>query len=249
VRITTVHPASAPIAGQNVRCEIASGGGSLGSLGGPTQVIVQTQEVRDEGGVLIDAVATCPSWFLGATAGTNTLRAVALNIDDGIIAKEDNGEGGVTSVVLHGVQTFSATATAPPFGFVSVNTPSGASLDNTAFTLYGGLVSFVATIQNPGDAQSNVTLQGFVTQGSTRRAAGGTVLTCVGASQGVLPTGRCVENSGAFASDAEGISGTGTFAAGAATLVLELWQSGVGSGTLLASKSIPITIVIQQIGN
>ena len=113
-RVATIHPSLSPAVGQNVRCEIASGGGSLGSLGGPTQAIVQTQAVLNVAGAIVDAVATCPSWYLGPNGGTNTLRMVALNIDDGIVAKEDNGEGGVQSEILHGVVTFTATGVSGP---------------------------------------------------------------------------------------------------------------------------------------
>ena len=110
-RVTIVHPSLSPAVGQSVRCEITGGGGHLGSLTGPTSDIVQTQAVTNEAGVVVDAVATCPAWYLGPEAGTNnnTLRMVALSIDDGIVASEDNGEGGTQTEVLHGVQTFTAT--------------------------------------------------------------------------------------------------------------------------------------------
>ena len=128
-RITTVHPSLAPAVGQSIRCQITGGGGSLGSLGGPTQVVVQTQAVLNDAGAVVDAVATCPAWYLGPTAGANTLQMVALNIDDGIIAKEDNGEGGVFAETLHGVQTF--TAQGVNVSGVTLNAPqNGAILGN-----------------------------------------------------------------------------------------------------------------------
>jgi hypothetical protein len=110
-RITTVHPTAAPAVGQNVRCEITSGGGSLGSLGGPTDSVVQTQAVRNDAGAIVDAVATCPAWYLGPTPGANTLQMVALSIDDGTQAAQDDGEGGSEIETLHGVTTFTATGT------------------------------------------------------------------------------------------------------------------------------------------
>jgi hypothetical protein len=111
-RITTVHPSSAPAVGQSVRCAITGGGGSLGSLGGPTNIIVQTQAVRNDAGAIVDAVATCPAWYLGPNPGVNTLQMVALSIDDTTKAAEDDGEGGTEIETLHGVTTFTATGTA-----------------------------------------------------------------------------------------------------------------------------------------
>jgi hypothetical protein len=132
-------------------------------------------------------------------------------------------------------------------GFVSVTTSDGTTpFDGSGLVIDGGVSDFaayVATIQNPGaalgSANTPVILQGWVQQGTTRRAAGGTVLTC--ASQGVLPSGTCVQNGGASPNDIQA-AGSGTFAVGSATLVLELWSGSVGSGTLLATKSIPITL-------
>lgn len=113
-RITSVHPSLAPAVGQKVSCEITGGAGHLGSPTGPTSAVVPTQAITNDAGAVVDAIATCPAWYLGAEAGTNnnTLRMVALNIDDGITAAEDDGEGGVLTDVLHGVVTFTATATA-----------------------------------------------------------------------------------------------------------------------------------------
>ena len=189
-----------------------------------------------------DGIAACPILTLGPNPATNTVTATALNIDNNVVAVED-GEGTFVEA-LNSVVTFNATATLGAISFVSVTTASGAAFDGTSFVVDGAFINFIATIQNPrsafGSANSPVILQGWVQQGQTRRAAGGTDLTC--AAIGTLPNGTCVQNSGASANDIQS-AGAGTFVAGNATLVLELWQGSVG-GTLLVSKSIPITLTI-----
>jgi hypothetical protein len=232
VVVTSVHLHTVPVENEPVRCDVIAGGGSLGTLG-TTSATVMT---------LSDGTAKCPTLILGPNPVTNSVKVTALNIDDGVLAAEDFGEG-LSIQPLRGAVTFSATATAGTLGFVSVTKTDGQTpFDNSTLTIDGSNVSFIATIQNPGSAlgSSNapVILQNWVQQGDTRRAAGGTVLTC--ASQGVLPNGMCVQNWSALANDIQS-SGGGTFTAGSATLILELWQGSV-EGTLLATKSIPITL-------
>jgi hypothetical protein len=233
VLITSQHFNSVPVPNEPVQCKVTAGGGNLGN--GITLDTVFTGP---------DGIAACPILTLGPTAVPNTVTATALNIDDGVTASEDLGRGPF-SVTLHGVVTFNATATAGTLGFVSVTTTDGQTpFDNSSLSIDGPVVDFIATIQNPGSAIGSsdvpVILQNWVQQGKTRRAAGGTDLTC--ATQGVLPSGSCVQNWGASANDVQS-SGTGVLSAGSATLILELWQGSVGDGTLLATKSIPITLI------
>ncbi len=54
----------------------------------------------------------------------------------------------------------------------------------------GPSVPYTATLNNPGPQRPNVALQGWITQGATRRAAGGQLVTC-GLSAGVMPIGNC----------------------------------------------------------
>lgn len=230
VLITSQHFNTVPVANEPVRCHITAGGGTFGNADTATVLTGS------------DGIAACPILTLGPTAGTNTVTATALNIDDGVVASEDFE--GPTTVTLHGIVTFNATATAGTLGFVSVTTTDGQTpLDGSTFPIDGSAVNFIATIQNPGSAIGSsdvpVVLQNWIQQGKTRRAANGTDLTCT--SLGVLPNGTCVQSWDAAANDVQA-SGTGFFSAGSATLILELWQGSVGDGTLLATRSIPITL-------
>lgn len=232
VLITSQHLNSVPVPNEPVRCDITAGGGNFGNATTTATVVTGS-----------DGVAACPILTLGQTAGTNTVTATALNIDDGVIASEDLGEGPFP-VTLHGVVAFNATATQGTLGFVSVTTSDGqTAFDGSTLSIEGPVVNYIATIQNPGGAIGNgdvpVALQNWIQQGKTRRAAGGTDLTC--SSLGILPNGTCVQNWGASANDIQS-SGTGVFTAGSATLVIELWQGSIGNGTLLATKSVPITL-------
>lgn len=229
-----------PLMNLQVQCVINPGSGSFSATPAIAgTVIVDAQHAT----ALTDAngVATCPSWVLAAT-GPNQLTVSYAKIDNGIIAVEDTPSR--QEVVLHNNVTFTATGTQATIGFVSVTTSDGqTAFDGSTLSIEGPIVNYIATIQNPGSAIGNgdlpVVLQNWIQQGKTRRAAGGTDLTC--ASLGILPNGTCVQNWGASANDIQN-SGTGTFTAGSATLVIELWSGSVGGGTLLATKSIPITL-------
>lgn len=88
VTISTLHQGVAPsgqiaqivgVPGQQVKCEILTGGGSFdGGVGSPTVVVTGT-----------DGVAHCPRWILGITPGPNTMQAVALGINNNTFAVED----------------------------------------------------------------------------------------------------------------------------------------------------------------
>ena len=83
----------------------------------------------------------------------------------------------------------------------------------------GPFTEYTATIQNPGVDRSLVLIQGWIRQGTARRAAGGGDVTC-GPELGVLPNGSCQELGSIVASNAT--SGTGTLVPGAATFEVEL---------------------------
>jgi len=115
---------------------------------------------------------------------------------------------------------------------------SALSLASTTLTIEGPAAKYTATLQNPAGSLQNVSLQGWVIQGLTRRAAGGTLVTC--SSPGVLPTGTCTMSS--FASASHNGVFTEVFAPGPATFLLYLNQSSGGATTLLDSALIPITL-------
>jgi hypothetical protein len=101
----------------------------------------------------------------------------------------------------------------------------------------GGSSSFAATLRNPGAALSGVLLQGWIDQGATRRAAGGSMVFLPGQPVGVLPSGLSdvpgfigVSNTGA---------GNGTLVPGAAIFELQM----IMNGTLLETRTVPITLV------
>jgi hypothetical protein len=116
-------------------------------------------------------------------------------------------------------------------------TPGIAALSSsTGVILIGGPVgSYAATLRNPGTNLSNVVLQGFLIQGSTRHAAGGTVV-IAGAGNGVLPTGFC--NVAFSISASNTVGGTGTLVTGPATFELQMTMNG----SLLELKTITVML-------
>jgi hypothetical protein len=99
VLITSQHSNLVPVPNEPVRCHVTFGGGNFGNA--DTATVLSGA----------DGIAACPILTLGPTAGTNTVSATALNIDDGVAASEDFGEGPFP-VTLRGVVTFNATANA-----------------------------------------------------------------------------------------------------------------------------------------
>ena len=113
----------------------------------------------------------------------------------------------------------------------------------SSFIVLGAsFTSYTATIQNPGPSRSIVLIQGWISQGSARRAAGGTQLLCSGAAPGELPTGSC-DAPGDMVAGNDPADGTGTLVPGPATFELELKQFNGTSETILDTRTIPITLV------
>ena len=100
----------------------------------------------------------------------------------------------------------------------------------------GRTTPFTATLENPGTARSGMGIQGWILQGTTLRAANGTVISC-GSGQGVLPTGTCTVAFELSASNSAG--GTGTFVPGAATFELDLRDS---TGAVIDKATKAITL-------
>jgi hypothetical protein len=109
--------------------------------------------------------------------------------------------------------------------------------------LGSGYTSYTTTIQNPGPARSTVLVQGWISQGTARRAAGGSNVNCAGFPYGTLPTGTCSTLADMVASNDPIIVGTGTLVPGPATFELELKQYDGTTTTILDTESIPITLV------
>ena len=72
-------------------------------------------------------------------------------------------------------------------------------------------------LENPGPARSIAGIQLWISQGSARRAAGGTQVRCDGGIGGDLPTGTCNTPGDIVAFNGLS-SGTGTLVLGPATL-------------------------------
>jgi hypothetical protein len=100
----------------------------------------------------------------------------------------------------------------------------------------GPSVLYTATLNNPGLRRSNVSLQGWIIQGATRRAAGGQLVTC-GLAAGVMPTGNCTAQGPIGASSTA--AGSGTFTVGSATYELQVRQDGV----VVGSRTIGVILV------
>jgi hypothetical protein len=162
----------------------------------------------------------------------------------GAIAASSRAEG--VGTLLPGPATFQlqlkqgATVLAAgtvPVALASNVPPSIAVLTAApAFAFIGGAVTaYAATLTNPGASRSNMGLQGWVSQGLVRRAAGGSVVPA-GAGAGVLPTGTFPLSGPISASNTAG--GSGTLVPGAATFELQLMDNGTAIGT----RTLPVTL-------
>jgi hypothetical protein len=125
----------------------------------------------------------------------------------------------------------------------SVPTITSVTPASSFVVLGAGFTSYSTTIQNPGPSRSGMGIQGWIRQGSARRAAGGPPFLCNGGgTPDVLPTGSCTM-PGDIGARNEPADGSGTLVPGPATFELELKQTDATSETILDTKSIPITLV------
>src|SRR5262249_44717827 len=142
--------------------------------------------------------------------------------------------GGGTGTLAPGAATFEvqltqgttvlATSTVPLTLVSTAPTMTALTPNATSVTLEGAAVAYSTTLNNPGASQTNVLLQGWINQGTVRRAAGGAMVMC-GAGVGVLPTGSFPVQGSMGASNGSG--GSGTLVAGAATLEVQMIQNNV----------------------
>jgi hypothetical protein len=125
-----------------------------------------------------------------------------------------------------------------PVSIVSGATITGLRLDATSDTLLleGAAAPYTASLQNVASTVSGISVQGFVVQGTARRFAGGTFVSC-GATLGVLPTGKCTMAFQFSASN--NTAGTGTLVTGPASFELQLVD---GTGKVLSTAAVPIHV-------
>ncbi|HET7374339.1 MAG TPA: hypothetical protein VFJ20_13205, partial [Gemmatimonadaceae bacterium] len=98
-------------------------------------------------------------------------------------------------------------------------------------------VPYFATLRNVGTSLSGISLEGWVSQGTARRFAGGGAVVC-GSGSGVLPNGTCTIQSQLTATN--NTSGTGTLSTGAATFELRLVDA---SGAVLSTAILPLYLI------
>ncbi len=108
-------------------------------------------------------------------------------------------------------------------------------MPNNTLPIGGVNGRYTATLTNNGGALSGAVLQGYIVQGSARRAAGGVVANC-GSGSGILPTGTCTMSFAVGASNTG--SGSGTLADGVATFELDLT-----AGSTTVSRSIGVNLI------
>ncbi|MEO6527562.1 MAG: hypothetical protein ABIP93_13110 [Gemmatimonadaceae bacterium] len=152
---------------------------------------------------------------------------------------------GAAVLVLHLLQTVNGVETELNLRSVDVNlvgTPviSALTLTSTTLAIDGPSVGWTATLQNPAKSLQDVALQGTIVQGTTRRAAGGLLVTC-GSAFGLLPPGTCTITFSASASSTG--SGNGALVPGAAVFELKMTQTVNGVATTLDTRTVAVTLV------
>jgi hypothetical protein len=113
-----------------------------------------------------------------------------------------------------------------------------ATLSLPDVVINGAATPYTVTVNNPGSKLAGVSLQGWLTQDSVRRAAGGTLVS-VGSGDAVLPNGTYTVSGTVIATNTG--NGTGTLALGPAMFELEL---KVGA-SVLTTTTVPVTVVHQ----
>jgi hypothetical protein len=134
-----------------------------------------------------------------------------------------------------------AAATSSPFDVIT--TPArfdSLKLNSTTVAIEGLAVGYTAWLANAsGRTMRQAGVQGWIEQGSARRAAGGTLVgTNCGGSVGTMAPGTCRLFSRLSASNRAEINGTGTLVPGPATARFDLFEASAIHETL----RIPITL-------
>ena len=114
-------------------------------------------------------------------------------------------------------------------------------LSSNTLNIEGPSVNGNVTIGNSGSPIDGVSIRGLITQGAaSREASPKTDLTCAG-TIATLPGGTC--DMVFVASASNSADGTGTLVPGSAVFELDVIQTVAGTETVLASKTIAITLV------
>lgn len=114
-------------------------------------------------------------------------------------------------------------------------TITSVSLSNSTLAIEGVSVTYTATLSNPGPTLTGVVAQGYMVQGSARRAAGGTQVNC-NAGLGVLPSGTCQISFVVVAGNS--YSGSGTLVPGNANFELDLT-----AGSSTATRTTGVNLI------
>ena len=168
----------------------------------------------------------------------------------GQLSIASNGAGGTLTPgaatllvqLVHGSTVIAVSPGVPATLFP--NAPRFTALTvNPGLPFIGGPTTpFSATVTNPGASQSNVILQGWMNQGSARRAAGGALITCGSNPSGIFPTGTFAVTGVYSASNTTG--GTGGLVPGPATFELQL----IANGSVLATQTTPVVLQANTAG-
>jgi hypothetical protein len=204
--------------------------------------LVQGNVTRSAGGSL----ANCGAGAGGLPQGTctMTLTAAASNSNPG----SGTLTPGTAKLVISLNQTAGTTTTLLDSRTLRVNltavptTPyiSNLVLSFTSLVINGTSGDYTVTLQNPttGD-QSLLLVQGYVTQGTAYRGAGGTNVLC-GSASGTLPPGTCSFSFTAGVNNS--LPGNGALVAGPAVFRLELLKSDGVTTTVLDSREVAIML-------
>lgn len=195
--------------------EVASGSSALSMKNGQVSGIVSL---------------STPATPLTCAAANRTAVLISTSFDG---VQVTHAEAGSIPVV----GTFNRTFFTLPTETLPVVTD--AQLSNSVLTIEGAPVDYTATINNPGPLLSPISVQAWITQGSTFRAAGGASVSCTGPLSGELPTGVCQFSWTAGARN-DPAAGSGTLVPGPA--VLELNVRGSPSVRVLAGWRFDITL-------
>jgi hypothetical protein len=114
-------------------------------------------------------------------------------------------------------------------------------LSSNTLSIEGPAVSGNVDIGNSGTPIDSVSIRGLIVQGSaSREASAKTNVNCAG-TPATLPNGTCPMTFSASASNSG--NGTGTLVPGAAVFELDVIQTVAGTETVLASKTLSVTLV------
>ena len=212
-------------AGVVVRAELTQGASSRQAVNTATQCSAAPAET----GKL--PTGTCDMTFTASASNSATGTGPAL-------------VAGSATFILRVIQTSPGGDTELASKSLLVNlvaTPNIAALtiQPNVLTIEGPAAPYAATLQNPASGLQGVSLEAWVVQGSTRRAAGTALVTC-GSAAGVMPAGTCSTSSLAKASN-NGVF-TPNFVPGTAVLEVYLMQTVGGVPTPLDTATVDITL-------